>query len=216
MQLKYIIAALERRWPLRQLKLARFRSQWRKENRHNFTTAVNLFPLDRVQVGKETYGPLDVRYFGDPQESLRIGSYCSIGPETVFLLGGDHRTDTFSTYPFRTMFHLTDHEATTKGAVVLEDDVWLGQGVTVLSGVRIGKGACVAAGSLVNKDVPPYAIVGGVPAKVLRYRFSEKIIEKLLPLDMSKLTREQIIAHLDSVYQPLTEENLDEILKSLG
>ena len=216
MQLKYIIAALQRRTPLRQLKLARFRRQWRRCNRHNFTTAVNLFPADRVQVGKETYGPLDVHCFGNPQEELQIGSYCSIGPETVFLLGGDHRTDLISTYPFRTMFHVADYEAETKGKVVLEDDVWLGQGVTVLSGVRIGKGACVAAGSLVNKDIPPYAIVAGVPAKVLRYRFSEKIIEKLLPLDMSKLTREQILNHLDSVYQPLTEENVDEILKSLG
>ena len=172
-----------------------------------------MFPLDCVTVGKETYGELYVRYFGNPQEGLEIGNYCSIGPDCVFLLGGNHEGNTLSTYPFRTMFHITDYEAWTKGKIVLEDDVWLGQGVTVLSGVRVGKGACVAAGAVVTKDVPPYAIVGGVPAKVLRYRFPERIVEKLLQIDMGKLTRQQILEHMDAVYTPLTEENIDEILK---
>lgn len=216
MKLKFIIAALERRTPFRQLKLARFRTQWRQKNRHNFTTVKGLFPMDTVAVGNETYGCLDVRHFGNPTERLQIGSYCSIGPDCVFLLGGNHHTDRFSTYPFRTMFHLADYEAETKGEIVLEDDVWLGQGVTVLSGVRIGKGACVAAGTTVTSNIPPYAVVGGVPASILRYRFSEEIIQKLLALDMSKLTRKQILDNVDSVYQPLTEENVDTILAQLS
>lgn len=212
MNLKLIFAALERRTPLRQLKLARFRRQWRKKNRHNFTRVQGLFPMDAVSVGRETYGLLDVRHFGNPRERLTVGNYCSIGPDCVFLLGGDHATDRLSTYPFRTMFHLTDYEANTKGPVILEDDVWLGQGVTVLSGVRIGKGAAVAAGSMVTEDVPAYAIVGGVPAKVLRYRFSEEIIKKLMTLDMGKLDRQKILANIDSFYESVTEENVDALL----
>lgn len=212
LDLKHVIAALKRRTPLRQLRQLAARIRWRRRNRHNFTIARNVFPVDCVTVGKETYGDLDVRYFGNPQEGLQIGSYCSIGPDCVFLLGGNHHGNTMSTYPFRTMFHMTDYEAWTKGKIVLEDDVWLGQGVTILSGVRIGKGACVAAGSVVCADVPPYAIVGGVPARVLRYRFSQEIIEKLLQVDMNKLTREQILRKLDTIYTPLTEENVDQIL----
>ena len=73
----------------------------------------------------------------------------------------------------------------------------------------------MAAGSIVSTDVPPYAIVGGVPAKVLRYRFSQEIIEKLLRVDMGKLTRQQIMANLDTIYTPLTEENVDQILSAL-
>ena len=213
MDLKYIMAALKRRTPLRQLRQMVARIRWRNRNGHNFTIAKNVFPVDRVTVGKETYGDLDVRYFGNPEERLEIGNYCSIGPDCVFLLGGNHHGNTLSTYPFRTMFHLADYEAWTKGKIVLEDDVWLGQGVTILSGVHVGKGACVAAGAVVSQDVPPYAVVGGVPAKVLRYRFPEPVIEKLLQVDMGKLTRKQILENLDAIYTPLTEENLDQILE---
>lgn len=215
LDMKYIMAALSRRTPLRQLRLAAFRCRWRRRNGHNFTIVQSVFPVDCVRVGRETYGELDVRHFGNPEEGLEIGNYCSIGPDCVFLLGGNHHGNTMSTYPFRTMFHVADYEAWTKGKIVLEDDVWLGQGVTILSGVRIGKGACVAAGSIVSTDVPPYAIVGGVPAKVLRYRFSQEIIEKLLRVDMGKLTRQQIMANLDTIYTPLTEENVDQILSAL-
>ena len=71
----------------------------------------------------------------------------------------------------------------------------------------------MAAGAVVSQDIPPYAVVGGVPAKVLRYRFPEPVIEKLLQVDMSKLTRKQILENLDTIYTPLTEENVDQILE---
>lgn len=215
MDMKHIMAALQRRTPLRQLRLLATRIRWRSKNGHNFTIAKSVFPVEHVTVGKETYGDLDVRYFGNPEEFLKIGNYCSIGPDCVFLLGGNHHGNTLSTYPFRTMFHVADYEAWTKGEIVLEDDVWLGQGVTILSGVTLGKGSCVAAGAVVSQDVPPYAVVGGVPAKVLRYRFPQPVIERLLQVDMGKLTREQILENLDAIYTPITEENLEQILESL-
>ena len=71
-------------------------------------------------------------------------------------------------------------------------------------GVHIGQGAVVAAGAVVTKDVPPYAIVGGVPAKVIRYRFEPEIVEELLKIDYSRLTDEMIKEHIDELYTDLT------------
>lgn len=83
-----------------------------------------------------------------------------------------------STYPFkRKLFH-GGEEAVSKGDIIVGDDVWVGYGATILSGVHIGQGAVIAAGAVVNKDVPPYAIVGGIPAKVIKYRFSESVCKK--------------------------------------
>ena len=96
-----------------------------------------------------------------------------------------------------------------KGDIIVEDDVWIGCRVTVLSGVHIGQGAVVAAGALVTKDVPPYAIVGGVPAKVIKYRFEPEMIEELLKIDYSRVDRSMIQAHADELYQKLeTKEQL--------
>ena len=88
---------------------------------------------------------------------------------------------------------------------MVEDDAWIGYGATVLSGVRIGQGAVVAAGALVTKDVPAYAVVGGVPAKVIKYRFPEEICNRLQQVDYSKLTKEMVEAHLDELYAPVSE-----------
>ena len=97
---------------------------------------------------------------------------------------------------------------------MLEDDVWIGYGVTILSGVRIRQGAVVGAGSLVVHDVEPYAIVGGVPARVVKYRFSQEVIKYLLSLDYGKLTEEMIRTHIDDLYKPIDALDLEEI-KSL-
>lgn len=94
-------------------------------------------------------------------------------------------------------------EEFSKGNIEADDDVWIGYGATIMSGVHIGQGAVVAAGAVVTKDVPPYAIVGGVPAKVIKYRFSEIMIEELLKIDFSKLTEEAIKSHIDELYTEL-------------
>ena len=74
-----------------------------------------------------------------------------------------------------------------------------------MSGVHIDQGAVVAAGAVVTKDVPPYAIVGGVPAKVIKYRFEPEMIEELLKVDYSKLTNEDIEKHIDDLYMELKD-----------
>ena len=73
--------------------------------------------------------------------------------------------------------------------IVIEDDVWIGANVTVVGGVRVGRGAVVAAGAVVTKDVEQYAIVGGVPAKLIRYRFDEKTIKKAQKMNLNEIVR---------------------------
>jgi virginiamycin A acetyltransferase len=112
-----------------------------------------------------------------------IGNFCSIGYFTTIGLE-EHPTDFVSTSPFvygtRNVLGIPSVWNDFPHPPVLEHDVWVGSNVTIVQGVRIGTGAIVAAGAVVTKDVPPYAIVGGVPARVIRYRFSEEKIGALL------------------------------------
>ena len=93
------------------------------------------------------------------------------------------------------------------GGIVVEDDVWIGFGATILSGVHIGQGAVVAAGALVTKDVPPYAIVGGVPAKLIKYRFEQELVRELVDIDYSRLDKQDVREHLDELYSELREKD---------
>lgn len=188
---------------------------WRDKNAHNETYQVNHFDIDKVIVGKGTYGGLHVDVFSDGPEKLIIGNYCSIGPHVFFILASEHPYKGFSTYPFKVKFGLQEREAQSKGDIIVGDDVWIGLGSIINSGVHIGKGAIVASGSVVVKDVEPYSIVGGNPAKHIKYRFDEPIRKKLMKLDFSNLNRETIIANIDLAYEPLTEDNVDEILNKL-
>ena len=182
---------------------------WRARNPHNTTSLLSETPIECVHVGRGTYGGLNVLNF-DGTTQVRIGNYCSIGPEVLFVPSADHYTDRISTFPFRAKCISPDAlEGIGKGDIVVEDDVWIGCRVTVLSGVHIGQGAVVAAGSVVNKDVPPYSIVGGVPAKVIKYRFEPEMIEALLKIDYSKLDKDMIQSHVDDLYQKL--ENKEQL-----
>lgn len=156
------------------------RITWKKKNPNNYTSLVDRSAVNNITVGNYTYGDLNAFYNGG-DEQLIIGSFCSIGPNVVFVLSADHKTNYFSTYPFKAKItHTSRHEATSKGDIILDDDVWISCNCTILSGVHIGQGAIIAAGSVVSNDVPPYAIVGGVPAKVIRYRFNSEMIKQLL------------------------------------
>ncbi|MBQ6843138.1 MAG: CatB-related O-acetyltransferase [Agathobacter sp.] len=178
--------------------------EWRARNAHNHTQMVNDFNMDLVQVGRATYGDLNILNFGDSCH-VRIGNYCSIAASVLFVACADHHLNHISTYPFKVQCLGTHtQEAISKGDIVLEDDVWIGQAATILSGVHIGQGAVVAAGAMVTKDVPPYAIVGGNPARIIKYRFDEALIEELLKIDYAKLEPEQVEAHLDDLYAELS------------
>lgn len=179
---------------------------WRKLNPHNETSPVNDFDLSSVTVGKYTYGGIQV-YNHNKSESLKIGNYCSIASDVMFILNADHNTTTISTFPFKAKCLFTGElEATSKGNILVDDDVWIGYGATIMSGVHIGQGAVVAARAVVTKDVPPYAIVGGVPARVIKYRFSPEIIGKLMKIDYSKLDKEMVEKNIDKLYEPVTED----------
>ena len=159
---------------------------WRLKNKDNLTFMTRDFNIKVVKVGEKTYGPLSVYYFGNPNEKLVIGKYCCIGPDVTFLLGGEHNYNNDSNYPFKEVEEKIGY-SDSKGPIVVEDDVWIGYGVTILSGVKIGKGAVLAAGAVITKDVEPYSIVGGNPAKIIKYRFSKEKIDKLMKMDVSKM-----------------------------
>ena len=197
------------------IKYKIFCIRWKKRNKHNFTTPRNCFNLNKVCVGKGTYGSLDVRHFGAVDEKITIGSYCSIGPECVFLLGGEHLYDRISTYPFRMKYIDGKNESISKGEIKVDDDVWIGFGCTIMSGVHIGQGAVVAAGALVTKDIPPYAIVAGVPAKILKYRFEMDVIEQLKNLDYNKLDPREIEEKIELLEKQINSTNVNDIITQL-
>ena len=138
--------------------------------------------LKRHSLGEWSYGRPRVLEWGEGGE-LSIGRFCSIAEEVTILLGGEHRTDWVSTYPFAEMTGAdvpgTGHPRS-KGKVAIGHDVWIGRGALILSGVTLSSGCVVGAHAVVSKSVPPYAIVAGNPARVVRMRFDEGTIAALL------------------------------------
>lgn len=138
----------------------------------------------RYRIGDHTYGKPRVISWGEGT-SLNIGKYCSIGTNVIIFLGSEHRIDWVSTYPFPFLWaeakSIPGHPST-KGDVVIGNDVWIAFGTTILSGVTIGDGAAIGACSVVARDIPPYAIAAGNPAQVIRYRFDEETIRRLLQI----------------------------------
>ena len=173
--------------------------KWLIKNPHNKTSIDNLVNINCIHVGDNTYGTIHA-ITSRNDVCLNIGSFCSIAEDVKFIVSSDHPLSYFSTYPFKTLFLNEPFEAISKGDIILDDDVWIGFGATIMSGVHIKQGAVVAAGSVVTKDVPPYAIVGGVPAKIIRYRFSEDIIKEMLKIDYKKINPNFIRRNINDFY----------------
>ncbi|WP_349548947.1 CatB-related O-acetyltransferase [Leuconostoc mesenteroides] len=183
-------------WLVKQkIKLYINRWKWKKINKHNQTKVVNVFPINKVEIGRYTYGDICFYAWGPSEEKLTIGSFVSIAGNVKFMGGGNHSMDLFTTFPFKVKFFKQNFEAQTKGPIKVEDDVWIGTDSIILSGLTISQGAVIAAGSVVTKNVPPYAIVGGNPARILKYRFNQEQIASLLKIDYQKIDKNWILNH---------------------
>lgn len=199
---------------LKKIRKKILHKQFRIKNRKNEIRFYDFNSLENVEAGNYSYGNLSLFDFKDGSK-LKIGNFCSFAKNTFFCLGGEHDYKTLSTYPFES--RISDNKITSfsKGDIVIGDDVWIGVNVTILSGVKIGQGAIIAAGSVVTKDVEPYSIYGGVPARLIKKRFSDEIIEKLKKVDYSTLSKEKIIKYRDELRMTITEENVDGIVSKL-
>lgn len=197
----------------KRVRLHRFQRMWRKTNSHNGTFPVNLFGDDLVSVGNASYGELHVVSFGSGSK-VRIGNYCSIAQEVRFIINAGHRIDTISTFPFKVKsLGTVEEEATTSGDITIDDDVWIGYRAIIMDGVHVGQGAVIAAGAVVTKDVEPYTIVGGVPARPIRRRLEDVATEDLLQISYSDFSAENIRDCTDMLYAPVDQNNFAEIEK---
>jgi virginiamycin A acetyltransferase len=140
-------------------------------------------------------------------DRLVIGKFCAIAAGAAFIMNGaNHAMTGFSTYPFNIFgqgwekgFDWATIQAGFKGDTVVGNDVWIGQEATIMPGVTIGDGAIIAAKSVVTADVPPYAIVGGNPAKLIRRRFGDDVIAELLAIRWWDWSVDRITRNLDAI-----------------
>ncbi|MDW8803178.1 CatB-related O-acetyltransferase [Clostridium sp. A1-XYC3] len=187
----------------------------------------NVITRDNIKVGDYT---IYNDFYNDPRDfeknnvlyqypvnkdKLIIGKFCSIACRAKFLMtSGNHSMKSLSTYTFPIFYeewgldvsHITD-AWDNKGDIVIGNDVWIGYDAIIMSGVKIGDGAIIGTRAIVTNDVPPYTIVGGIPAKVIKKRFSDDTILKLLKIKWWNWSYEKIEANI----QYIQSGNIDEV-----
>ncbi len=160
-----------------------FRLFFRRKKRSNLNIRYYGEKIPQLDLSETSYANEVKVYCWSDKIKLTIGKYCSLAEDIQFICGGEHDSDWVSTFPFFKRFKQEENyhlnRPRFKGNITIGNDVWIGQRATVLSGVTLPDGCIVAAGAVVVSSPPPYSIVGGVPAKVIRKRFSDEIIEKL-------------------------------------
>lgn len=134
-----------------------------------------------MELGHHSYGSALIRQW-TRCDTVKVGKYCSIAGGVKIYIDGNHRMDTFSTFPFRERlgWHECPPNNWGKETPTIGNDVWIGDDVVMYSGVHIGDGAVIAGQSVVTKSVPPYAVVAGNPARIVKYRFDDETIKKFL------------------------------------
>lgn len=183
-------------------------------------TKIYSIGKSKVRIGVYSYGfeNVEIREWGEGAD-LTIGAFCSLADNVHIFLGGNHRVDWVTTFPFGPDFASphwfvnVGHPAT-KGSVEIGNDVWIGSGATILSGLTVGDGAVVAANSTVTKSIGPYEIWGGNPAKLIRLRFEPEIVEKLLALSWWSLPIVEIKQFAQRLGAPPDAELLDSLIQT--
>jgi len=175
---------------------------------------INLLICDdpRINVGSFTYGNPRFELWND-SERADIGKFCSIADAVTIFGGGEHRIDWVTTYPLRIALGdelaARDGHPATKGPTKIGNDVWLGYGAVILSGVQIGDGAVVGAGAVVTKDVLPYSVVAGNPARKIKQRFTDRQIKCLIEIKWWEWDLEDINKSVDF----LCSDNIEQFIE---
>ncbi|HEY7933296.1 MAG TPA: CatB-related O-acetyltransferase [Solirubrobacteraceae bacterium] len=160
----------------------------------------------RATVGRHTYGAFTIHVGRGERARVHIGAFCSIAIGVEFVVGGNHRTDWISTYPFRVLWGMpgawTDGHPRPESDIEVGNDVWIGAQALILPGVKIGDGAVIGARAVVTRDVRPYAIVAGVPAREVRRRFGDEQVDALIALCWWDWPEERIRANVDLLCSP--------------
>lgn len=199
------------------------------EKFHQLCFLKNIVKNKRIEIGEYTYYhdfdnvhnfEQNVKYlFDNMNDKLIIGKFCMIASDVKFIMGGaQHITDGITAYPFDIFHEDWKHKMKgisypKKGDTIIGNDVWLGYQSTILSGVKIGDGAIVGTASVVTKDVPPYTIVGGNPAKIIRPRFDPNTINQLLKLKWWNWDIKKISKHIPELVQGHLEKLVSDQFK---
>lgn len=176
----------------------------------NYITSENIIVGDYTYYddpeGPERFEQNVLYHFAFAGDKLIIGKFCAIATGVTFIMNGaNHKLSGFSTYPFQIFGNgwervmPEDHELPNKGNTEIGHDVWIGYKATIMPGVKIGSGAIIASKSVVTRDVPPYSIVGGNPATVIKTRFDADTIEALLQIAWWDWSAEKISDNLESI-----------------
>lgn len=175
----------------------------------------DILPEYKKYIGKYTYGLPKI--IGTERTSkIKIGKFCSIANNVKIFLDMEHPLNLISIYPFGHFKEFKTKQTyrnRSKGKVIIGNDVWIGDSVTILSGVKIGDGAVIGANSLVTKNIEPYTIVGGVPTKLIKKRFDDKTIKKLLKVKWWNWSDQKIQKNIELLKDKNFIKKLDFISK---
>jgi chloramphenicol O-acetyltransferase type B len=171
-----------------------------------FVKVQDLVDSGLLVIGRHTYGLPKVWMYHGSESKVVIGAFCSISPGVQIVAGGIHPVNWVSTYPFRAMWGLPgafqDGTPATNGDIEIGCDVWVGTDAMILSGLRIGDGAIIAARAVVTRDVRPYSIVAGVPAREIGMRFDDEQVAALLRIKWWEWDDEDILAAIPLLSSP--------------